>query len=282
MKEAKYYIKKENGLVKCNLCPHGCFIKNNEVGICRVRKNIDGVLYAISYGEISGYSLDPIEKKPIKNYKPGSYVFSFGSYGCNFECKFCQNYEIAHYNPNTLYFSPEELVNKAIKYKDSIGIAYTYNEPIVNFEYVLDCAKLAKKKGLDNILVTNGFICEEPFRELLKYIDAINIDLKAFNNKFYREICSGELNYVKENIKIAAKLTHLEITCLLIDDLNTDKIELEHMFKWISEIDNTIPIHLTRYFPRYKMKKPKTKVSTILETFSIASRYLKNVYLGNI
>ncbi|MEA1974491.1 MAG: AmmeMemoRadiSam system radical SAM enzyme [Bacillota bacterium] len=282
MKEASFYSKKDDNVVKCELCPNKCIIKNNCFGICRVRKNIDGILYAIAYGEISGYNLDPIEKKPIKNYKQGSFIFSVGSYGCNFKCKFCQNYEIAHGNPNTLYFSPKDLIDKAKKYKNSIGIAYTYNEPIVNFEYILDCAKLAKKEGFDNVLVTNGYICEKPFKELLQYVDAVNIDLKAYNDKFYLDICEGKLDSVKKSILIAAEITHVEITTMLIDELNTDKNELISMFKWISEIDKTIPMHLTRYFPRYKMTNPQTKISTMLEAFSIASRYLKNVYLGNI
>ncbi len=282
MKEAMFYTKLENKTVKCNLCPNECIIENNNIGICRVKKNIDGILYAISYGEISGYSLDPIEKKPIKDYKPGSYIFSIGSYGCNLKCKFCQNYEISQGNPNTLYFSPNEIVEKAKKYKESIGIAYTYNEPIVNYEFVLDCLKLAKKGNLDNVLVTNGFINEEPLKELLKYVDAVNIDLKAFNDNFYSKICSGNIEPVKKSIKIAAEMTHVELTVLLIDNLNTDKNELISMFKWIKKIDNTIPVHLSRYFPRYFMKNPPTKNSTMLEVFSIAGKYLKNVYLGNI
>lgn len=282
MKEAMFYEKLDNKKVKCNLCPNNCKINVDNTGICRVRKNIDGKLYALSYGKISGYALDPIEKKPINNYKPGSYIFSIGSYGCNLKCKFCQNYQIAHGNPQTLFFTPEETIEKAKKYNQSIGLAYTYNEPIINYEYILECAKLAKKEGLDNILVSNGFINKEPFIKLLEYIDAANIDLKAFNTKFYEEICASNLEDVKNSIILAAKYTHLEITTLLIDNLNTKPNEIEKLAKWISNIDKNIPLHLSRYFPCYKMNRPQTKISTMFESYAIAKKYLNNVYLGNV
>src|SRR6056297_559351 len=220
MKEALYYEKKENKKIRCVLCPKYCMISEGDTGICRVRKNIDGKLYALSYGKITGYHLDPIEKKPLYNYKKGSMIFSIGSYGCNLTCKFCQNYEIAHGNPRTIDLTIDDIIEKAKEDSRSIGIAYTYNEPLINYEFTLDCAKKAKEEGLDNVLVTNGYINEEPLRELLKYIDAINIDLKAFNNDLYKNICGGTIEEVKESILIAAKEAHIEITCLVIDDLN--------------------------------------------------------------
>lgn len=282
MKEALYYEKKENLKVKCLLCPKYCMIEPGEIGHCRVRKNIDGTLYALSYGKVTGFHLDPIEKKPLHNYKQGSIVFSFGSYGCNLRCQFCQNYEIAHGNPRTVDMTSDEVIKKAKEDSRSIGIAYTYNEPLINYEFTLACAKKAKEKNLDNILVTNGFINEAPLKALLKYIDAMNIDLKAFNNEFYKEICDGSIETVKNNIVESAKVTHVEITCLVIDGLNSNQDEILDMVQWIASIDKNIPLHLSRYFPRYKMKRPATKVDTLLKLYKIAKEHLNHVYLGNI
>lgn len=282
MKEALYYEKREHQKVKCMLCPKYCVISDGNTGICRVRKNIDGILYALSYGKITGYHFDPIEKKPLYNYKKGSMVFSFGSYGCNLTCKFCQNHEIAHGNPRTIDLSIEDIIKKAKEDSRSIGIAYTYNEPLINYEFTLACAKKAKEEGLDNILVTNGYVNKEPLEELLKYIDAINIDLKAFNNDFYKNICGGTIDEVKKNIILSAKKAHIEITCLVIDNLNSNQDEILEMVKWIASIDKDIPLHLARYFPRYKMTKPATKVDTLFSLHNIAKEYLNNVYLGNV
>ena len=282
MKEALYYEKKENKKIRCILCPKYCMISEGDTGICRVRKNIDGKLYALSYGKITGYHLDPIEKKPLYNYKKGSMIFSIGSYGCNLTCKFCQNYEIAHGNPRTIDLTIDDIIEKAKEDSRSIGIAYTYNEPLINYEFTLDCAKKAKEEGLDNILVTNGYINEEPLKELLKYIDAINIDLKAFNNDFYKNICGGRVGEVKKSIILAANETHVEITCLVIDDLNSNKEEIKNMIDWIAAIDREIPLHLARYFPRYKMKRPPTKLETLNLLYREAKKSLKYVYLGNV
>jgi len=282
MKEALYYEKKEALKVKCLLCPKYCVISNGNTGLCRVRKNIDGALYALSYGKITGYHLDPIEKKPLNNYKKGSMVFSFGSYGCNLTCKYCQNHEIAHGNPRTIDLSIDNIIKKAKEDPRSIGIAYTYNEPLINYEFTLACAKKAKEEGLDNILVTNGYINEEPLKELLKYIDAMNIDLKAFNNDFYKDICGGTIESVKKSIVLSAKEAHVEITCLVIDGLNSNQDEILEMVKWIASIDKDISLHLARYFPRYKMTRSPTNVDTLFNLYKIAKRYLNNVYLGNV
>lgn len=282
MKEALYYEKKEALKVKCLLCPKYCMISDGSTGLCRVRKNIEGTLYALSYGKISSYHLDPIEKKPLNNYKKGSMVFSFGSYGCNFTCKYCQNYEIALGNPRTIDLSIDNIIKKAKEDPRSIGIAYTYNEPLINYEFVLACAKKAKQEGLDNILVTNGYINEEPLKELLKYIDALNIDLKAFNNDFYKNICGGTIESVKRSIVLSAKESHVEITCLVIDGLNSNQDEILEMVKWIASIDKDMPLHLSRYFPRYKMTRPPTNVDTLFNLYKIAKTHLNNVYLGNV
>jgi pyruvate formate lyase activating enzyme len=282
MKEAMFYEQLDNKTVQCHLCPHRCIIEENKTGICRIRKNVDGKLMSLSYGKISSYAMDPIEKKPLIDYKSGSQILSIGSYGCNLKCKFCQNYRIAHGTPNCIDLSPKALVAKAKKQKDNIGIAYTYNEPLINYEYVLETAKLAKEQGLDNVLVTNGYINKEPFQQLLPYIDAANIDLKAFNNDFYQEICFGSLAEVKEIIALAYDQIHIELTVLLIDDLNTDQKELEQMFQWISSLDETIVVHLARYFPRYKLNNPPTAIETLVESQKLARKYLKNVHLGNV
>jgi pyruvate formate lyase activating enzyme len=282
MKEALYYEKREEHKVKCMLCPKYCLISEGNKGICHVRKNVNGKLYALSYGKITGYHLDPIEKKPLYNYKKGSMIFSIGSYGCNLTCKFCQNYEIAHNNPRTIDLSIDEIIEKAKEDPRSIGIAYTYNEPLINYEFTLACAKKAKEEGLDNVLVTNGYINEKPFKKLIKYIDAINIDLKAFNNDFYRNICGGTIEEVKKSIILADKETHVEITCLVIDDLNSNQEEILNMVQWIASIDKNIPLHLARYFPRYKMTKPATKVYTLFNLQDMAKKHLNNVYLGNV
>lgn len=282
MHKASFYLKKENEIVKCELCPNKCVLKVNKIGKCMVRKNIDGELYNLSYGKISSMSLDPIEKKPIYQYKPKSKVYSIGSYGCNFTCDFCQNHHIAQNKPKTIYMSPEDVIKKAKEKKDNIGIAYTYNEPLINFEFIYDCSKLAKDNNLDNILVTNGYINSKPLKKILPLIDAVNIDIKAFNNQFYKDICDGNLSVVKKNIKLAYEYTHVELTLLLIDDLNTNKEELKKLFQWIGRIDKNIVLHITRYFPCYKMKKPKTKMKTLLDAYTEAKKYLNNVFLGNV
>ena len=282
MKEALYYEKREKQKIKCLLCPKYCLISEDNTGVCRVRKNMNGRLYTLSYGKITGYHLDPIEKKPLYNFKEGSMIFSIGSYGCNLTCKFCQNYEIAHGNPRAISLSIDEIIQKAKNDPRSIGIAYTYNEPLINYEFTLDCAKKAKESGLNNVLVTNGYINEEPFKKLLEYIDAINIDLKAFNSDFYQNICGGTIEEVKKSIILAARKTHVEITCLVIDDLNSNREEIKDMVKWIASIDREIPLHLARYFPRYKMRRPPTEIETLRLLYKEAKKHLKYVYLGNI
>jgi len=284
--KAQYYNKLENNTVRCVLCPHNCRIRNGEWGICSVRRNIDGDLYAESYGQISSIALDPIEKKPLYHFHPGSYILSVGSYGCNLRCLFCQNYSISMEAPNTVYISPENLIYKAFELKksDNIGLAYTYNEPLINYEYVLDCCKLAKAKNLKNILVTNGYIREEPFKEILPYIDAMNIDLKSFYNDFYRKICGGKSDFVKNTIYTAATSgCHVEITTLIIPGLNDTEKEMEELSSWIADISSDIPLHLSRFFPRYKLTdKEFTPRATLDKLAQIAGKHLKYVHLGNV
>jgi pyruvate formate lyase activating enzyme len=227
--------------------------------------------------------MDPIEKKPLYHFFPGSWIFSVGSFGCNFRCKFCQNWQIAQLTEvPTEEISAEELVNVASRQKDNIGIAYTYNEPTIWYEYVIECASLARKKGLKNVLVTNGFIEKEPLEKLLPFIDAMNIDVKAYTEDFYRDITFGKLSPVKRTVEIAQKSCHVEITTLLIPGMNDGEDEVEALAKWLASLRKDIPLHLTRYFPNFKLDLPPTPVETIQRARKIAMKYLDYVYTGNV
>lgn len=283
--KAQYYIKLEDGLVHCTLCPHNCHIENGKTGICGVRVNKGGHLYAESYGLISSMALDPIEKKPLYHFFPGSKILSAGSYGCNFRCSYCQNYSISMEKPDTVYISPESLVYKAYDLKDSgnIGLAYTYNEPFISYEYVLDCCKLAKEKKLKNVLVTNGYVQEAPLKEILPFVDAMNIDLKSFSDDFYKRICKGKADYVKRTIENSAASCHVEVTCLIIPGLNDSEEEISGLASFLAGISPDMPLHLTRFFPRYKMTdREPTPVETLKKLYVIAKKKLKHVYLGNV
>jgi pyruvate formate lyase activating enzyme len=283
MKEALFFERTENGMVHCFLCPHHCRIAPGRAGTCRVRKNIDGTLYSANYAKVSSWGMDPIEKKPLYHFFPGSWIFSVGSFGCNFRCKFCQNWQIAQLTEvPTEEISAEELVNVASRQKDNIGIAYTYNEPTIWYEYVIECASLARKKGLKNVLVTNGFIEKEPLEKLLPFIDAMNIDVKAYTEDFYRDITFGKLSPVKRTVEIAQKSCHVEITTLLIPGMNDGEDEVEALAKWLASLRKDIPLHLTRYFPNFKLDLPPTPVETIQRARKIAMKYLDYVYTGNV
>ncbi len=281
MKEALFYEKLDNNKVKCELCPHECFIKEDSTGICKQRKNVDGTLYTLNYGKISSYGNDPIEKKPLFHFRQNTNVFSIGSTGCNFSCKFCQNYSISLEDTQTIQLSPNDIINIALKY-NSPGIAFTYNEPTVWYEYMYDIAVKAKEKGLYTVMVTNGFINKEPLLDLLKVIDAFNIDLKSFNNRYYKKMCGGCIDPVLESIQTAAEKCHVEITTLIVENENDKLNELEELFRWVSKVDKKIPIHLSRYFPMYKLKNPPTKKATLTKAAEIAKEYLDYVYLGNV
>lgn len=279
--ECMYYEQKENNMVECNLCPHNCTIRNGNLGICRVRKNVNGILKSLNYGSISSYAYDPIEKKPLYHFYPGSSILSIGSFGCNLACEFCQNWQIAHEEALTMKMDDEDLILLG-RSKSSVGIAYTYNEPSIFYEYVYHVAKLAKGQGLKNVLVTNGYINVEPLIQLLPYIDAMNIDLKSFTEDYYRRICKGKLEPVKNTIEIAAKATHIEITTLIIEGENSSEDEIEQLAQWIGGIDKSIPLHLSKYFPAYKMKSPETSYDILLKAKTVARKYLDYVYIGNV
>ncbi|HSH36934.1 AmmeMemoRadiSam system radical SAM enzyme [Schnuerera sp.] len=279
--ECMYYEKKQNNIVKCHLCPHNCTIQDGNVGICKVRKNVNGTLISLNYGKITSYAYDPIEKKPLYHFYPGSEILSIGSFGCNLACSFCQNWEIAHEESLTMEIEDEDIILLG-KARNSIGIAYTYNEPSISYEYVYHMAKLAKRQGLKNILVTNGYINEEPLKQLLPHIDAMNIDLKSISDDYYKRICKGRLAPVQRTIELASKATHVEITTLIVEDENSSDDEINRLAQWIGSIDKSIPLHLSKYFPAYKMKLPETTYDTLVRAKKICKNHLDHVYIGNV
>ena len=277
---AKFYQSEENGLVSCKLCPHNCKISNNKTGICQVRKNINGKLYSLNYGQISSLGIDPVEKKPLYHFHPQADVLSLGSWGCNMSCEFCQNWQISQQQPQLREYSSAEIIQTALA-KDIKLLAYTYSEPTVFYEYMLETAKKASQEGLKNIMVSNGFINEKPLKKLIPFLDAANIDLKAFNNDFYQKHCNGGLEAVKNTIKLLAEEIHLEVTTLVVTDLNDDLKELEELFSWLADINSEIPLHLSRYHPAYKLDNPSTKLDLMKKAYKKAKKHLDHVYLGN-
>ncbi len=287
LKEAMHWEKK-NGKAHCFLCPHNCAIAEGKAGLCGVRQNMEGKLYSLNYGHVSSLALDPIEKKPLNRFHPGSLILSAGSVGCNFACPFCQNHSIAREAMDTVktsYMEPEGLADHAAALisRGNIGIAYTYNEPFMWYEFVLETAKAARARGLKNVLVTNGYISEEPLAELLPYVDAMNIDLKAFDPQFYKKVVHGGLAEVKATIAASAKQCHVEVTTLVIPTLNDSAEDTRKMAEWLACISPDLPLHLSRFFPRYQMTdKQPTPRQTLAELAGVAQGYLKNVYIGNI
>lgn len=282
--EAMYYKKLHDNKLQCCLCPHQCLINEGQKGICRVRLNQEGRLFTVNYGEISALALDPIEKKPLYHFYPGSMILSAGTFGCNLACSFCQNYSIAHEAPQTTYMSPEQMVKIAVETRDegSVGTAFTYNEPSIWYEYIYQTAEKLKEKGLQTVLVTNGFISPEPLKKIIPLIDAMNIDVKAFNNDFYRRNCKASLDHVKAAVEEAVNMAHVEITNLVIPGENDDMAEIKSLAEWLAALDNTIPLHLSRYYPAYKMHKPPTPVETMHQAYNQAREYLEFVYMGNL
>ncbi len=287
-KQCTLYKKLKDKKVQCSACSHRCLISPNNTGICGVRKNIDGKLHLLVYGKVMAKHIDPIEKKPLYHFLPGTYAYSIGTVGCNFRCSFCQNYDISQFKE--FYgkvlgeeITPEQVVDEAIKNKCK-NIAYTYNEPTIFMEFAHDTAKLAKQKAMKNILVTNGYMTTECLDYIAPYIDAMNIDLKSFKDEFYRRICKARLQPVLDTIKLAhKKAIHIEITTLVIPGENDSKEELEQIAKFIASVDKNIPWHISRFFPAYKMlNKPITPIDTLKKAEKIGKKYLKYVYIGNI
>ncbi len=278
--EARYYEKLDGRRVRCLLCPHRCLIAPGKRGNCRVRANVDGTLEASSYGRLVTVAIDPIEKKPLFHFHPGAQILSTGPNGCNLSCTFCQNWQISQTELPTQRASPAELVELA-KRERSIGIAYTYTEPLVWFEYLLDACALARAAGLVNVLVSNGTINPEPLAELLPLVDAMNIDLKSMDQEFYRKVCGGDRNTVLHTIEQASQRSWVEVTNLVIPGLNDADSNIDELAGWLAGVDPLIPLHLSRYFPQYKLDAPPTPEDTLIRMKQRAAEKLSYVYVGN-
>lgn len=270
----------------CQTCMHHCSLLPGQTGICRARKNVNGNIICENYGQVTSLALDPIEKKPLKMFCPGSMILSVGSYGCNLRCPFCQNYEISmadRTESEAVYLSPQDLADKADWYRrtGNIGAAFTYNEPLVGWEYVRDTAKLVKEAGMKNVLVTNGTAELWVLEEILPFIDAMNIDLKGFTESCYEKL-GGSLGQVKEFILRAAKDCHVELTTLIVPGVNDREDEMEEEARWIASISEDIPLHVTRFFPRYHMAGGGPTDTALVHSLArTAGKYLKNVFVGN-
>lgn len=272
----------------CQVCMHYCTLSPGQTGLCGARKNEDGKIVAANYGRITSLALDPIEKKPLNNFRPGSRILSIGSYGCNLRCPFCQNHEISmvrEADTDCPYVSSERLADIALEQKKragNIGVAYTYNEPLVGWEYVRDTARLVKECGMVNVLVTNGTASLEILEELLPYIDAINIDLKGFQADYYRML-GGDFDIVKSFITRAVNSCHVELTTLIVPGENDSLEEMEEEARWIAALRPDIPLHITRFFPQYHMlDRSPTDVRRLYRLAETAGRYLTHVYVGNV
>ena len=283
----------------CQVCPHHCRLEEGALGLCRARKNVSGKIQSENYGRITGLALDPIEKKPLYRFYPGSSILSVGSYGCNLKCPFCQNHEISMCGEKEVFWervSPEELAGQALEYASdaahirgagqsrgaagNIGVAFTYNEPCIGYEYVRDTARLVRRAGMKNVLVTNGCVELWVLEELLPYIDAMNIDLKGFTEEFYRKL-GGDLETVKRFIVKAVAACHVELTTLIVPGEN-DGSQLRELIDWVAALDRNIPMHFSRFFPCFRMyDKEPTPVSQVYETVELAKKQLRYVYPGN-
>ncbi len=273
--------------IVCPVCPHHCALREGAVGRCRARKCVGGKITCLNYGKITSLALDPIEKKPLYYFYPGSRIVSVGSFGCNLSCPFCQNHEIAAAGAREARYvrdmTPEEICEIAEETRDrgNIGVAYTYNEALVGYEFVRDTAKLVHEAGMKNVLVTNGTAELPILEELLPYIDAMNIDLKAFRPELYKWL-GGDLQTVMNFITRAAQESHVELTSLIVPGKNDSLEDMEREASWIAGIDPDIPLHITRYFPRHRMAEPPTRISLMRELKGVAERHLNRVLLGNV
>ncbi|BCN31846.1 AmmeMemoRadiSam system radical SAM enzyme [Anaeromicropila herbilytica] len=271
---------------ECKVCMHRCNLEEGQYGRCRARRNVGGEVVASNYGKITSLALDPIEKKPLYRFYPGSKILSVGSYGCNLTCSFCQNYSISmvrEEETDTITLTPEELADKASKLREhgNIGVAFTYNEPLIGYEYVIDTATILRERDMKTVVVTNGSVTKEVAKELLPYVDALNIDLKGFTKEYYKQI-GGDLETVKNFIALAAKECHVELTTLVIPDENDSVEEMRQLSQWVASVDEQIPLHVTRFFPRWKMTdRNATEVNKIYELGEVARESLKYVYEGN-
>jgi len=290
MKEALFYTKNKDNTVDCFLCGHRCHIKDEAYGICNVRINKKGTLYSLNYGKVVAVNVDPIEKKPLFHFLPGSKSYSIACVGCNFQCGFCQNWQISQAKiakDLSLFeyrLTPEAIVEEALS-NDCPSISYTYTEPTIYFEFAYDVARLAKEKGLFNVFVTNGYMSKEALQSIKPYLDAANVDLKSFSEDFYRKTCKASLRPVLENIILMRKLgIWIEITTLIIPEKNDSKKELKQIAEFIASLDCAIPWHISRFHPDFEFNKvkPTSKESLLLAHDIAKDAGLKYVYVGNV
>ena len=276
----------------CEVCFRHCDITEGALGACNARGCKDGKVVAANYGRVTALALDPIEKKPLSRFCPGSKILSYGSYGCNLFCPFCQNYDISRTDGSEFEpkdrITPEELADIAYRFRDrgNIGVAFTYNEPLVSYEFVRDTAKLVKEKGMKNVLVSNGTAELTILEEILPYIDAMNIDIKSMSEKTYSEILRGDIKTTKAFIERAVTDCHVELTMLIVPGMNDTEAEMRELTGWISGLNDgrgdKIPLHISRFFPRYKMTdRPATNIDVIYKLADIAKERLRYVYTGN-
>jgi len=288
-KREAMFFQPEKGKVRCLLCPHYCLIEKGHVGFCGVRQCSESEegqlkLFTLNYGEITSVSLDPVRKKPLYHFYPDGNILSIGTFGCNFKCSFCQNYSISQYRPESQYVSAVEMAGLSLKNDNSIGLAFTYNEPSIWYEYVYDVSKEIKKRNNEHkvVLVTNGYINEEPLKLLLPFVDAMNVDLKG-DEEFYKSICLGKMAPVINTIRTAYKEgCHVEVTTLLIPGENNSHTTLELLGDFLASVNKDIVLHLSRFFPRYKLNRPMTDIEDMKKAYEQLKEKLNNVYVGNV
>lgn len=282
IKEAAHYEKLEDGKVICRLCPAECKLAEGEIGICKNRFNHQGKLVTDNYGQVVTIAIDPIEKKPLYHFYPISAILSTGPNGCNLGCVHCQNWTISQAKTRTVFFSPEKLVEEAVN-RNSIGVAFTYTEPMIWFEYIMDVAPLLHREGLKVVMVTNGYISQQPLAELMPHIDAANIDIKSIRSDFYLKMCKAKIEPVLENIKtMVASGIHVELTNLIIPGKNDSDDDIADLVDFVASVSDMVPLHFSAYHPNYKLDIEPTPVETMLRAREIAIKKLKYVFLGNI
>ncbi|GHU60411.1 AmmeMemoRadiSam system radical SAM enzyme [Clostridia bacterium] len=278
--QAMFYRDDGDGSFTCQLCPHYCRLSNNEAGFCGVRGVYEGRFLSLGYGRISSGAIDPIEKKPFYHYMPQTSTLSIGFYGCNMDCPFCQNSSISKTLNDGPRTSPKEILRRA-EYLEQKIVAFTYNEPLTNYEFVLQTAKLTQEAGFINALVTNGYINKEPFAQLLPYFSAVNIDIKTFRDDIYRSVLHGSLNPVLETVKLAAENCHVEICALMAPGICTTD-DVTGIAKFLAGINPALPLHVNRYYPSRYFAAEATPVGILEEARDSAKNYLKHVYIGNL
>jgi len=278
---------------KCDVCHNRCDLEEGDFGLCRARKYESGSFKCANYGLVTSIALDPIEKKPLNMFFPGANIISVGSFGCNLRCPFCQNHEISYgfgreYDMGYRYISPEELADIAEEYRDrgNIGVAFTYNEPLVGYEYVIDASKEVHKRGMMTVLVSNGCVSKRVRDLVLPHIDAMNIDLKGFTDAYYNDVLRGDRSLVMSFIEAAAKVCHVEVTTLVVPGFNDSEQEMGQVAAWIAGLNDgkgkeNVALHISRYFPRFKMAVPATDVGVVYRLADVARRHLDHVYEGN-